>query len=136
MPAKGPQPPPPPAHQPPPSVPSSGQPPARPWRTEGLPDGHAPKRRPRWITAAIWFLGYLLFFGVLTVQDRLSGPQPVPYTEFKNQVANKNIAEVFARGDSIEGQLKKPEPVPRQPYRNYHQFTTERPAYASVDLLK
>jgi cell division protease FtsH len=48
----------------------------------------------------------LLLFGVLTVEDQLSGPQPVPYTEFKSQVANKNVAEVFARGDSIEGQLK------------------------------
>ena len=88
------------------------------------------------MTAAIWFLGYLLFFGVLTVQDRLSGPQPVPYTEFKKQVGDKNIAEVFARGDSIEGQLKKPVPVPGQQNRTYHQFTTERPTFASDDLLK
>jgi hypothetical protein len=34
-------------------------------------------------------------FGVLTVQDRLSGPQPVPYTEFKSQVASKNVQELF-----------------------------------------
>ena len=81
--------------------------PERPWRTEGLPKGQPPKPRRRWITAALWLVGYLLLFGMLTVQDRLSGPQPVPYTEFKSQVANKNVAEVFARGDSIEGQLKK-----------------------------
>ena len=68
---------------------------------------------------------------MLTVQDRLSGPQPVPYTEFKTQVANKNVAELFARGDSIEGQLKKAVPLPGQQDRTYQQFTTERPTFAS-----
>jgi cell division protease FtsH len=51
-------------------------------------------------------VSYLLLFGVFTVEDQLSEPQLVPYTEFKNQVANKNVAEVFARGNSIEGQLR------------------------------
>jgi cell division protease FtsH len=80
-------------------------------------------------------VAYLLLFGILTLQDRLSGPQAVPYTEFKSQVANKNVAELFARGDSIEGQLKKPVPLPGQPDRNYQQFTTERPTFATDDLL-
>ncbi len=95
----------------------------------------------------LWGIGYLLFFAILTLQDRLSGPQAVPYTEFKAQVGNKNIAEVFARGDSIEGELKKPAPVPgqeagqqggQQPAksaRTYHQFITERPTFAKDDLL-
>ncbi len=87
------------------------------------------------MTAAIWLLGYLVLFGVLTVQDRLSGPQPVTYTEFKTQVANKNVGELFARGDSIEGQLKKAVPVPGEPDRSYQQFTTERPTFASDNLL-
>jgi cell division protease FtsH len=82
-----------------------------------------------------WLVGYLLWFGVLTVQDQRSGPQTVPYTEFKSQVANKNIAELFARGDSIEGQLKKPVALPGQQNRTYHQFRTERPTFASDDLL-
>jgi cell division protease FtsH len=109
--------------------------PARPWRTEGLPKSRPPNQRQRWITIAIWGVGYLLLFGVLTVQDRLSGPQPVPYTEFKTQVSNKNVAELFARGDSIEGQLKKAVPIPGQQDRTYQQFTTERPTFASDDLL-
>ena len=65
------------------------------------------------MTLAVWLVGYLLLFGMLTFQDRLSGPEPVPYTEFKSQVANKNIAELFARGDSIEGQLRKAVPGSR-----------------------
>jgi cell division protease FtsH len=84
---------------------------------------------------ALWVVGYLLLFGVLTVQDRLSGPQPVPYTEFKSQVAAKNVGELFARGDSIEGELKKAAPLPGQQGRTYQQFTTERPTFANDDLL-
>ena len=119
----------------PPSSGSSKPPSSWPWRTEGLPKGGPPaKPRPRWTTVAIWLVGYLILFGVLTVQDRLSGPQPVPYTEFKTQVANKNVAELFARGDSIEGQLKKAVPIPGQKDRTYQQFTTERPTFANDDL--
>jgi cell division protease FtsH len=88
------------------------------------------------MTVAVWLVGYLILFGVLTVQDRLSGPQPVPYTEFKTQVANKNVAELFARGDSIEGQLKRAVPVSGEKDRSYQQFTTERPTFANDDLLR
>jgi cell division protease FtsH len=109
--------------------------PAQPWRTEGLPKSQQPKQRPRWMTIAIWSVGYLLLFGMLTVQDRLAGPQPVPYTDFKTQVSNKNVAELFARGDTIEGQLKNAVPVPGQQGRTFQQFTTERPTFASDDLL-
>ncbi len=84
---------------------------------------------------AVWLVGYLLLFGILTVQDRLSGPEAIPYTEFKTQVANKNVAELFAKGDSIEGQLKKPASLPQHQNRSYQQFTTERPTFAGDDLL-
>ena len=45
------------------------------------------------------------------------------------------MAEVFARGDSIEGELRKATPVPDQADRTYQQFTTERPTFATDDLL-
>jgi cell division protease FtsH len=121
------------ARERPPSDSSAQQPPPRPWRTEGLPKEQPPKPRRRSITAAIWLVAYLVLFGLLTVQDRRSGPQPVPYTEFKSQVADTNIAELFVRGDSIEGQLKKAVPLPGQQNRTYQQFTTERPTFASDD---
>jgi cell division protease FtsH len=111
-------------------------PPPRPWRTEGLPkEGTPSPPKPRWVTLAIWAVGYLVLFGVLTVQDRLAGPQAVPYTEFRAQVVARNVAELFARGDSIEGQLKKAVPIPGQADRTYQQFTTERPTFATDDLL-
>ena len=114
---------------------SADRPAERPWRTEGLPKGQPPDPKRRWINGAIWIVGYLLLFGMFTIQDRLSGPEPVPYTEFKTQVSNKNVAELFAQGDSIEGQLKKAVPIPGQQDRTYQQFTTERPTFASDDLL-
>ncbi len=110
------------------------QPPRRPWRTEGLPNGQPPKRR-RWTSLVVWGAGYLILFGLLTLQDTFSLPEAIPYTEFKAQVAARNVAEVFARGDTIEGALKKPAPIPKQPGRTYQQFKTERPTFAADDLL-
>src|SRR5215468_5391553 len=121
------------AAQPPspqPGVPPSDQPSRRPWRTEGLPKGEPAKQR-RWIGAAAWGVGYLILFGLLTLQDRLARPEAVSYTEFKAQVAAGNVAEVFARGDTIEGALKKPAPMPKQAARTYQQFKTERPTFAA-----
>ena len=115
--------------------PGKDRPTERPWRTEGLPKRPPANPKRRWITGAIWIFGYLILFGVLTIQDRLSGPEPIPYTEFKAQVSTKNVAELFAQGDSIEGQLKKAVAVAGQQDRTYQQFTTERPTFASDDLL-
>ena len=116
-------------------------PPSPPWRTEGLPPGQQPpKRRPRWLTIALWVGGSMLLFATLTVQERLSEPGAVPYTEFRRQVEARNVAEVFARGESIEGGLKKPVPVvaakgQQDPKQTYQQFVTERPTFAKDDLL-
>ena len=118
----------------------------RPWRTEGLPQQQPPNRRRRWMVWAVWLLGYVIFFGILTVQDRMAGPESIPYTEFKAQVARQNVSEVFARGNSIEGGLKQAAPLPGQPAasaqqsksaqpRTYQKFTTERPTFAADDLL-
>ena len=115
--------------------PPARQPSSRPWRTEGLPHGDPARQRRRWLTTVMWIVGYGVLFAILTFQDRLSGPQSVPYTEFKGQVATKNVTEVFAKGDTIEGTLKKAAPVPGQPDRTYQQFTTERPTFANDDLL-
>ncbi len=113
---------------------SPEQRPSRPWRAEGLPTGRAPQRRPRWRTIAAFVPGYAIFFGRLTVQDRMSGPQSIPYTELKAQAANKNVREVFAHGNTTEGALRKPVPLPggqERPGqqsgtggRTYQEFTT------------
>ena len=55
-----------------------------PWRTEGLPPGQPPRRRPRWLSMMLWGAAGLLLFGTLTMQERLSEPDAVSYTEFKH----------------------------------------------------
>lgn len=124
----------------PPAPSNNGQP--KPWRTEGLPKEEAGadgrRQRPRWWVVLIYLgLGYLLVFGMLSFQDSLGGPTKVPYTEFTAQVEQHNVAEVFSQGDTIEGTLREPRPVPGQddPKKTYDRFTTERPTYAQDDLL-
>jgi len=115
--------------------PPSDQPAPRPWRTEGVPSGQPAKPRSGWTRWVLWPAGYLILFAVFTYQDRMSKPQTVSYTEFKAEVANRNVKEVFARGDTIQGALKKAAPLPDQPDRTYDKFTTERPTFATDDLL-
>ncbi|RYZ09797.1 MAG: ATP-dependent zinc metalloprotease FtsH [Myxococcales bacterium] len=116
-----------------------------PWRTEGLPPNKAnggtpPKQERNWGKFLIRaLLVYGAVFAFLTIQDHMSGPEAISYTEFDKQVEAKNIGEVFARGYTIQGELRNPKPVPadskpKQP-GNYKRFSTERPVFAEDDLL-
>jgi cell division protease FtsH len=101
-----------------------------------MPKGQPKDKRPSWAGWAPWLVGYGVLFGLLTLQDRFAGPSPVPYTEFKAQVASQNVKEVFARGNTIQGALKQPKPaVDAKKDGTYEQFTTERPTFAADDLL-
>ncbi|MGV0715322.1 ATP-dependent zinc metalloprotease FtsH [Mycolicibacterium sp. XJ662] len=124
-----------------PPAPSNNAPP-KPWRTEGLPnqneDPDGRRQRPRWWVILIYLgLGYLLVFGMLSFQDSLGEPTKVPYTEFTAQVEQHNVDEVFSQGDTIEGTLREPKPIPDQDDTDkaYERFTTERPTFAQDDLL-
>ncbi|MEY2929911.1 MAG: ATP-dependent zinc metalloprotease FtsH [Pseudomonadota bacterium] len=122
----------PPAKEPRPSAPPS----VRPWRTEGLPPAPPPPQKTRWWRLGLGLAVYLVFFSLLTVQDWIEGPEPIRYTEFKKQVSAQNVGEIFARGDTIQGELRKAAPDPDKPGRMYEKFTTERPTFAEDDLLK
>jgi cell division protease FtsH len=125
-----------PSLNPPPPQPQDNRERPRPWRTEGLPKpGPEAPQRPGWGRFALGLLLYLVFFAVLSVQDWLGGPETVSYTEFKTQVAAKNVDEVFTRGDSIQGQLRKAAKLPGKDKESYQKFTTERPTFARDDLL-
>jgi cell division protease FtsH len=126
------------------SAPPSDRPAAKPWRTEGLPardDEGGRGRGPNWWLVLLFFgLGYFLLFGGLSFQDALGGPTKVPYTEFTTQVEQRNVAEVFSHGDTIEGTLRQAKPLPGQDVgaqnvRTYQKFTTVRPTFAQDDLL-
>ncbi|MGW7683189.1 ATP-dependent zinc metalloprotease FtsH [Kribbella sp. NPDC054772] len=117
----------------------SQRPPHKPWRTEGLPAGHGDNgkpRRPRWWRWAAWIIGgYLVLFLLTTMQDQLSGgEQTIAYTDFTAQVQKQNVAEIFARGDTIEGRLKNAAPVPGKSGSTFTKFTTERPTFANDNL--
>ncbi len=129
----------------PPPLSRESIPPSRPWRTEGLPPpkpekpAEPPKRR--WWTILIQALiVYGIFFLILTIQDRMSGPLAISYTEFDKQVEAGNVSEVFARGHTIQGALReaKPVPEPREGAKeaNYQRFSTERPVFAQDDLMQ
>lgn len=109
------------------------------WRTEGLPAGHGDDdkpRRPRWWKWAAWIVGgYLVLFLLTTMQDQMSGgEQTIAYTDFTVQVQKQNVAEIFARGDTIEGRLKQAAEVPGKSGSTYTKFTTERPTFANDNL--
>ena len=124
----------------PPSPQPPDRDPARPWRTEGVPptpdpEKPAPNRR-RWLRLLpLLLLGYLVAFGLLTLQDMSRAAVTVSYTEFTAQVQGGNVAEVFARGESIEGTLRQARPDPAEQGRTYTEFVTERPVFAQDDLL-
>ena len=125
--------------------PSTQRPTDRPWRTEGLPPGKpgpsANKPEFSWgkfIVRALLIYGAV--FAFLTIQDRMNGPQAISYTEFDKQVEASNITEVFARGHSIQGELRAekpiPEPKPKTGDGKYKRFSTERPVFAQDDLME
>ena len=105
--------------------------PSRPWRAEGLP----PKRRRRWRLIVFLAVADVMLFAGLVFQDRGAGPQAVSYTEFKAQVANGNVAEVFAKGNTIQGGLRKQVAIAGAAGERYDSFTTERPTFADDRLL-
>ncbi|MYW65324.1 ATP-dependent zinc metalloprotease FtsH [Streptomyces sp. SID8379] len=114
----------------------------QPWRSEGAPPPpppQAPKRKMPggWggliLTALVV---YLIANLVLSFFNQ--GDEPtISYTEFSKQVANDNVTKIYAKGDAIQGQLKKEQPTPDDSdtrSKNYTKFTTQRPSFADDDL--
>jgi len=108
-----------------------------------------PPRRSWLIFLAILFLNYLLMRYLFPGPGE---PITVPYTVFKEQVAEGNVAAIYSRGTSIEGLFEAPvtwppegeakgAPVRRglpksQPTRTSDTFTTELPAFVDAGLEK
>ena len=85
----------------------------RPWRTEGLPQEQPPNRRRRWMLWAVWLLGYVIFFGILTVQD--GGGESILY-EFKARSPARTFlkysrAETASRAGSSKPRLFRGNPL-------------------------
>ncbi|WBO63598.1 ATP-dependent zinc metalloprotease FtsH [Streptomyces camelliae] len=112
--------------------------PDQPWRTEGAPEEPpkpppgGPRMRGGWwrliLTALIV---YLIANLVLSYFGEENEPT-ISYTEFSKQVNDGNVAKIYAKGDSIQGQLKKEQKNPGG--GTYTKFNTERPSFANDNL--
>ncbi|MFG2967665.1 ATP-dependent zinc metalloprotease FtsH [Streptomyces sp. NPDC048288] len=113
--------------------------PDQPWRTEGAPE--EPPKPPNggrrmhggwWRLIVTALVVYLLANLVLSYFDEANEPT-VSYTEFSKQVDAGNVEKIYAKGDSIQGQLKKKQKNP-EGGGDYTKFNTERPSFAGDDL--
>ena len=67
-----------------------------------------PRRSWLWF-AAILLVNYLLMRSLFPNAD---DPVKVPYTLFKQEVVNRNVASIYSRGESIMGRFTKPVTYP------------------------
>ncbi|MER6383281.1 ATP-dependent zinc metalloprotease FtsH [Streptomyces sp. NPDC001250] len=113
--------------------------PDQPWRTEGAPD-EPPQQPPggRGMRGGWWrliltaLIVYLIANLVLSYFDQETEPT-IAYTEFSRQVNDGNVAKIYAKGDSIQGQLKMEQKNPEGGGK-YTKFNTERPSFANDTL--
>ncbi|MFM9662724.1 ATP-dependent metallopeptidase FtsH/Yme1/Tma family protein, partial [Streptomyces scabiei] len=57
----------------------------------------------------------------------------ISYTEFSRQVDEGNVSKIYAKGDAIQGQLRKGRDNPEGD-GTYTKFRTERPTFADDRL--
>ncbi len=116
-----------------------------PWRVEGSRDPEAgdggppegrragpPSGRRFWITLILVMLGaniVLAQFVPSSEDERVD----VPYTFFREQVAEGNVAEVNANNDVIQGEFE--EPTAFEDSEEESEFETVRPTFAEDDEL-
>ncbi|KUN17391.1 cell division protein FtsH [Streptomyces antibioticus] len=113
--------------------------PDQPWRTEGTPEEpQKPSpggRRPRggwWSLVVTALVVFLIANLVLSFFNE--GDEPtISYTEFSKQVDAGNVSKIYAKGDAIQGQLKKEQDNPEGDGK-YTKFNTERPTFADDQL--
>ncbi|MEU1269129.1 ATP-dependent zinc metalloprotease FtsH [Streptomyces sp. NPDC005799] len=109
--------------------------PDQPWRTEGTPEepqkpspGGRRMRGGWWSLILTALVVYLLANVLLSFFNE--GDEPtISYTEFSKQVDAGNVSKIYAKGNAIQGQLKKARDNP-QGEGKYTKFNTERPTFA------
>ena len=108
-------------------------PPSAATAAKGPPDQRRVRPQPWWLVA-------LVILGANWVLMRTIAPTPtyvsIPYTLFKEQVQQDNVAEVTSQGDAIQGTFKKEVTYPREgeDARTALRFTTLLPAFANPGL--
>ncbi|WP_043680500.1 ATP-dependent zinc metalloprotease FtsH [Streptomyces xylophagus] len=113
--------------------------PDQPWRTEGTPD-EPPKPSPGgkkmrggwWSLVLTALVVYLVANLILSFFNEGNEPT-ISYTEFSKQVDAGNVTKIYAKGNAIQGQLKKEQKNPDGDGK-YTKFDTERPTFADDQL--
>ncbi|MDQ8701851.1 ATP-dependent zinc metalloprotease FtsH [Streptomyces sp. LHD-70] len=106
----------------------------QPWRSEGAPPPPPPKKKVSW-RGLIWTA--LLVFLLTNLLLSLFGDEPptkISYTEFSKQVTAGNVSKIYAKGDQIQGDLKKAVDAPEGEKGTYDKFATQRPSFADDQL--
>ncbi|HEY6830767.1 MAG TPA: ATP-dependent zinc metalloprotease FtsH [Gemmatimonadaceae bacterium] len=117
--------------------------PQRPEPKGSPPQQRAPSPPPQ-MPRRSW-LGFILILLINYFAFRFLFPNTesvkVPYTTFKQQAAQGNVARVFGRGDRISGRFSRPIVYPAKPDsttnqqpRKFSDFTTTIPAFADPGL--
>jgi cell division protease FtsH len=115
-----------------------------PWRVEGKRteskgDGAVAGMRPPGGRRFWWFILGLLALNWLIVALMPSGGGriEVPYTFFREQVDQGNVAEIKARGEDIQGEFEKEVTFPSgDDSETGKSFVTVRPSFAEDDLFQ
>ncbi|MFB7917892.1 ATP-dependent zinc metalloprotease FtsH [Streptomyces sp. NPDC056061] len=107
----------------------------QPWRSEGAPPPPPPGRKMPGGWGGLLLTALVVYLIANLVLSFFNGAEErtIAYTEFSKQVTSGNVAKIYSKGDSIEGQLKKESTVPGTDEK-YTRFVTQRPAFADDNL--
>ncbi len=105
--------------------------------------GETPKATMPPASTWLWFLALMLFNFLLfrALFPSPEKPVKVPYTLFKQEVAQKNVLRVYSRGENLTGRFVKPVLYPAKPDsltglqpRPVRNFATTVPAFVDPGL--
>lgn len=108
----------------------------KPWRSEGLPPPQPNRPRINWWRFALTMaLTYAAFFIISSFFDG-EPRQTISYTEFTRQVNGGNVKDIYATGMSIQGDLKKAQPIPGDKEKDtFTKFSTVIPVFANEEQI-
>ncbi len=118
------------------SAKDSPPPPVPPWKVEGtkLPSVNRKPDLPKQIPSWVKWIGLILIMNWV-IAGFVTRPSPlttVNYSVFSEQLNATNVQTISAKGDAIEGVLKKAILVKG---KSVTKFSTQRPAFADDNLL-
>ncbi len=114
-----------------------GAPRPSPWRVEGMPPTPGSPQEGRRPRVGFWWFVVAALLVNWVVASVVMGPPPraeVPYTFFTDQLTAGNVASVTATDETIDGRFDAAVDPPGAE-TSAERFTTQRPAFATDDLL-